>query len=251
MSDLKSPNRDLSAAQLLSALVHNGLGLYASQIPSTDSPALSALKQRPVITTLHENPKLNWPQLCESVISNIMVQDSPMAQLIGDLKLSASDLFLVGLVGGTDQSTTLALAIRELQQPMQSHYPTVQLCVEVCRTLFNEYELSIPKLLHNRLFTTDILMLDGKHSLAEHHVRIDPFLWSTLSGSRSFGPGCSILKPTTQNVLSDENMSEIPPLVNAIEANKQQIIHIEGLPGSGFSRRHRTRCCEDSSTHSP
>ncbi len=222
-----------SAIQLLSALVHNGIGLFAEQLPPVQGTAAQALTQRPIVKTLRDNPRLNWPALCDSVISNILSHNDPLASVIGDFRCSPLELFLLGLVGTAEQSTTLSLAIQELQHPQRHHHPTIQLCLEIGRTLCDQTALTVPRLLQSRLFTSQLLQIEGNEPLAQRRVRIDPFLWSALSGEPALGPGCQTLRPENNHVLSEANLTELPELIEQLLSNPRQLVVIKGLPGSG------------------
>lgn len=219
----------IGALRWLRGLVRLGLSEYARGVELPDAGIFDLLAREAEGLL----GRRRWAQALRQTKAGWPPNGSRLGRALSTLELSPPEAFLLALAGEAESSNAIDIALTDLQAPEGGARPTVHFCAELGRTLFKSEALSSEKIGDLTLVRAGILTIDGPGPLPLCHLRIDPSLWSVLSGARDDWPDCPFIERMPANRIPEEARREAQKIADLMKTREVKGLVLRGNPGVG------------------
>lgn len=227
----KNSSRARNAHPPLAAMTHIGLAYFVDT--HLQDGELAAQLRNQACRWLGVTQAPTWDEIRVSILKSAFALPRPFGPWISKSGLSASEVFLLVLVGNAESNHVLALSLSELQAPNPVARVSVHLAVDLLGFLFGDDSIDAVRLSTSRLFTSHVLGLEGTGPLVLQRLKIDPAFWRVLCGYDTMWPKTAAIQGGDFLVLPDRVRRRLPTVATLLAKGEVGGLIIRGSPGSG------------------
>lgn len=213
--------------------VYSGVARFAQLYLPQPSQLFTQLENYTDLAALLGLPEGKWSDTLERLAKHAPELPGPFGQLLRDYQLQLHEWFVLALVGETEASHLLNLALIELQNPGNSPYPGLHLLEVMVHALF---EAPLPPLAlpSHRLVRAGVIEIGGDGPLPTRHLTVQPELWALLCGDSTPWTGTRLLLPG-RAVLPNDLARELPLLARQLHEGSARVLLFRGNPQAGLA----------------
>jgi len=205
---------NLSLQSVLSTWASYGFTLFI-RLTEIETPACQQLlKAQDNISSIEQQTatelREKWPEFCSWVQQTLLDDVGPVNRLCRHFELDLAELFLIALLSEIEYNHLLSLAIRELQQPEEEIWLSVNLAEAICDNLFSEHSLRTEQLVDNKLLESGVIKFLGEGPLVVRQLSLDLLFWKALFATKFNWQGVALLAEQDFSLLPAINENDLP-----------------------------------------